>query len=392
MSLSYDNNRNLTDDGVYHFVYDAWNRLRKAQRVAAGDTTTFGTYSFYADTRRAGKVVEHCGPEAVANDGGDQAVTFYYGGVPGAAGGVSRWNIFETRNGSNQATRQWVWGTRYVDEVLFMDVNGDPAAGNLCDPDDPNAPAGTKRYHYHQDRNWNVIALTEGAGGVDGRIAERYSYTPYGEFVVLKGDGGSGTAANVGQTSVVGNPLACQGLPFDPELGSSCNRYRIGLVGIQGFAQRDPLGHIDEPHAAYLQLAANPFVYSDPDGRVPIWQIIVEIIGHLYCCTPLTAPMDPECTPWRCAPITEPATYYEACVDSLGRSGTRECWVWIALCERECRTRTYVAYMKSSAPECASVTCPPPRVQYGPRTHEGPVETRQNNCGPCIATEQPQRA
>jgi hypothetical protein len=35
--------------------------------------------------------------------------------------------MLEPRNGSHQAMRQWVWGTRYVDEVLFMDVNGSPA-------------------------------------------------------------------------------------------------------------------------------------------------------------------------------------------------------------------------------------------------------------------------
>ena len=123
MSLSYDNNGNLTDDGVYHFVYDAWNRLRKAQRVAAGDTTTFGTYSYtpILDTPPLAKagLAPGGGASRMANDGGDQTVTFYYGGVPGAAGGVSRWNIFETRNGSHQTTRQWVWGTRYVDSLVI---------------------------------------------------------------------------------------------------------------------------------------------------------------------------------------------------------------------------------------------------------------------------------
>jgi len=281
MSLSYDNNGNLTDDGVMHFVYDAWNRLRKAQRVAAGDTTTFGTYSYYADTRRAGKVVEHCGPEAVANDGGDQTVTFYYGGVPSGAGvsaglnGVTRWNIFETRNGSQQATRQWVWGTRYVDEVLFMDVNGDPGTNNLCDPDDPNAPEGTKRYHYHQDRNWNVIALTEGAGGVDGRIAERYSYTPYGEFVVLRGDSGNGTLGRALHVSAVGNTVAHQGLPFDPEKTSYQNRWREYVKTVQQFAGRDPTGLADDsdPRQQYregsnlhLYMRNAPLLLTDSSG------------------------------------------------------------------------------------------------------------------------------
>jgi hypothetical protein len=48
-----------------------------------------------------------------------------------------RWRIVETRNGSNESTRQWVWGSEYVDEPLFMDVNGNPGAGDNmdCDPD-----------------------------------------------------------------------------------------------------------------------------------------------------------------------------------------------------------------------------------------------------------------
>lgn len=39
--------------------------------------------------------------------------------------------------------------------------------------------------------SWNVIALTEyeDGPGTAGQIAERYAYTPYGEFVVLTGAG-----------------------------------------------------------------------------------------------------------------------------------------------------------------------------------------------------------
>jgi hypothetical protein len=49
------------------------------------------------------------------NADGDTTVHFYHGGNPsrdrqGAVGGLARWNIFETRNGSNQSTRQWLWG------------------------------------------------------------------------------------------------------------------------------------------------------------------------------------------------------------------------------------------------------------------------------------------
>ena len=85
-------------------------------------------------------------------------------------------------------------GTQYTDEIVFMDVNGDPSTGNDCNPDvsasgeNVESPAD-HRYFYQQDRNWNVVALTDydpaGSGGVNGNIVERYSYTPYGEAIVL---------------------------------------------------------------------------------------------------------------------------------------------------------------------------------------------------------------
>ena len=272
MTLSYDNNSNLTNDGVYQYVYDGWNRLRKVQRraVHAGqsdDVTTLGTYAYWPDNRRASKTVAHCGIEAVANDGGDTVVYFYYS---------NKWQILETRNGSSQATRQWVWGTRYVDEILFMDVNGDPATSNTCDADDPNKAPGTRRYFYHQDRNWNVVALSEYGGdglGTNGRLAERYAYTPYGEFVVLQGDGGSGELGRVLPASSVGNTFFHQGLAFDQEKGSYQNRHREYQARVQRFAQRDPLAARPRAHAGYqdgLNLCAyarsNPLLHRDRSG------------------------------------------------------------------------------------------------------------------------------
>jgi hypothetical protein len=139
-------------------VRDRPPRSIKAQRYADGDTTTIGEYRYppltrrsprsgghraamgkarlprrvkgLPDNRRASKVVSHAGVEAVAGDGGNTTVHYYYAGPSrdreGAVGG--RWNIVEARNGSSQATRQWVWGTQYVDEPLLMDVTLDVAS------------------------------------------------------------------------------------------------------------------------------------------------------------------------------------------------------------------------------------------------------------------------
>jgi RHS repeat-associated protein len=261
MSLTYDNNGNLTDDGVLRYVYDAWNRLRKAQRYADGDTTTIATYGYLPDTRRASKVVEHCGIEAVANDGGDTTVHFYYS---------KKWQIVETRNGSNQSTRQWVWGTQYVDEVILMDVNGNPGNSNDCDPDyTPQGDGQDRRYFYHQDRNWNVVALTEydDGAGTNGRVTERCAYTPYGEFVVTKGDGGSGELGRTLPASSVGNTFFHQGLAFDQEKGSYQNRHREYVAKLQRFARRDPLEYVDTTDL-YIPGKADPALGLDPSGTV----------------------------------------------------------------------------------------------------------------------------
>jgi hypothetical protein len=226
VTLTYDDNGNLTYDGVFTYVYDGWNRLRKVQRVAAGPTTTdVALYEYFADNRRSEKIVQHSGAEVVENDGGNTTVRFYYGGgvarPPSAGlGGAgfqpagSRWNILETRNGSDQATFQYVWGTQYVDELVLIDKNLEVTVDSDVDPDVTSAAETTdgdspdSRFLVHQDRNWNVVALTDydPDSSTEGAVVERYSYTPYGEVTVLNGVGsGSSEFGNVLLVSMAGH-------------------------------------------------------------------------------------------------------------------------------------------------------------------------------------------
>jgi hypothetical protein len=226
VTLTYDDNGNLISDGVFTYVYDGWNRLRKVQRVAAGPTTTdVALYEYFADNRRSEKIVQHSGAEVVENDGGNTTVRFYYGGgvarPPSAGlGGAgfqpagSRWNILETRNGSDQATFQYVWGTQYVDELVLIDKNLEVTVDSDVDPDVTSAAETTdgdspdSRFLVHQDRNWNVVALTDydPDSSTEGAVVERYSYTPYGEVTVLNGVGsGSSEFGNVLLVSMAGH-------------------------------------------------------------------------------------------------------------------------------------------------------------------------------------------
>ena len=239
VTLTYDDNGNLTDDGIFEYVYDAWNRLVEVVLESGGDETTIAAYEYDGKNRRTMKTVTNCGIEETPNDGGNTTVHYYYAGMGGTAVSAVGWNICETRNGSSQTTCQYVWGWQYVDELVMIDRNGDPTESNDCDPDDQSGEStADERYFVHQDRNWNVAALTDydPSGSDEGNVVERYHYTPYGQFIVLKGDAGSGEMGNVLPTSTVGNVFAHQGLPFDAEKGS----YQIGTSGAADVPKLQP--------------------------------------------------------------------------------------------------------------------------------------------------------
>jgi RHS repeat-associated protein len=111
------------------------------------------------------------------------------------------------------------------------------------------------------------MALTEVADGVGtaGRVAERYVYSPYGEFVVLKGQTASGMMGNALPTSSVGNLFMHQGLPFDAEKGSYQNRHRDLGLPINRYQQPDPDGYRDGLNL-YVYARCQPNAKCDPTG------------------------------------------------------------------------------------------------------------------------------
>ena len=264
MSLTYDNNGNLTDDGIFEYVYDAWNRLVTVTR-RVDDETTVAEYEYDGKNRRTMKTVSNCGIEDTPNDGGNTTVEYYYGGV--AAGlRAGRWNVFETRNGSSQTTFQYVWGTQYVDELVMIDKNGDPSESNDCDPDDQSGEStADERYFVHQDRNWNVVALTDydPSGSDEGNVVERYHYTPYGQLIILNGDSGNGEMGNVLPASTVGNVFAHQGLPFDHTNATYHVRYRWCIPAIHTYISRDFLGYVAMDWTRDRCIDVNPLLYTD---------------------------------------------------------------------------------------------------------------------------------
>jgi hypothetical protein len=81
-------------------------------------------YNYDGKGRRVTKTVTNSGVSDTAGDGGNTTVHYYYD---------NKWRIIETRNGSNQTTRQFVWGTRRMRQFrTYGSVRGAARKGGPC--------------------------------------------------------------------------------------------------------------------------------------------------------------------------------------------------------------------------------------------------------------------
>jgi hypothetical protein len=101
------------------------------------------------------------------------------------AGGTTRhfyysagWQVLEERVGSSTgADRQFVWGARYIDDLVLRDR----------DTSEPKNGVLNERVYALEDANFNVVALADTGGSVQ----ERYIYSPYGTSSASTGTFGS---------------------------------------------------------------------------------------------------------------------------------------------------------------------------------------------------------
>jgi YD repeat-containing protein len=240
----YDAAGNLIDDGVYQYGYDAWNRLVSVERKAAdadGEYTVVATYRYDGLGHRIRKVVTNCGDM-------NRTDYYYYNG---------NWQLLEVDQGgtpeTHKAVQQFVWGSRYIDEAVCMDVDTD-GDGSCTDFTDTgtNPDGGARRFFHMQDANWNVVGLREGT-----TIVERYDYDPYGTVRVYRGSASTGAPEQrtvTGQSlkwlspGLPGNPVLYAGYFHDNETGLYHVRHR--MLGRDRWMQRDSLGTSIAPPAA----------------------------------------------------------------------------------------------------------------------------------------------
>ena len=202
VSPTHDANGNLTEGPMYKYTYDAWNRVVNVASRHDTVKVTVADYDYDGTGRRIKKVVSNAGDR-------DGTEYYYYAGQ----------QMIETRNGSETATQQFVFGTQYVDEPIALIDN--PGVSETW-------------YFHHQDANYNVTLLTDDTG----LETEYYQYTPYGELSVHDGDYRPINASSVA------NPFTYTGRFHDVETGLYYYRARHYHPSLGRFVQRDPDGQL----------------------------------------------------------------------------------------------------------------------------------------------------
>ncbi|MBL9089961.1 MAG: hypothetical protein JNL96_01970, partial [Planctomycetaceae bacterium] len=206
-------------------AYDPWNRLTSA---SAGGSS----YLYDALNRRvrqiASSVTRH----------------YYYS---------ADWQVLEERLGNSPnsapAERQFVWGLRYLDDLVLRDRSP------------TNNGTLSERLYALQDANWNVTAVINASGAVQ----ERYRYTAYGEPEFL----------NAGFTPVtLGGAYNWEtlyaGYCWDAATGLYQVRYRYLHPLLGTWITRDPIGYRAGKNVAQY-VNAKPVTYADTFGLAGYW-------------------------------------------------------------------------------------------------------------------------
>ncbi len=239
---------------AYTATYDAWNRLVEvksgANMVLKRACDGLG--------RRIAKEVKNSADR-------DYTYHHYYD---------RSWRRIEVRDGSDNVLKQYVWGTRYIDNIVQIGINTDPE-------DDEEGPQSNQClcedfYYPVQDANFNVVGLVDSSGS----LKERYEYTPYGQRTVYMkaGSDDKKTSAPLYESRrvKVGSieqpyglcDIGHQGLFLDTEFGLYDNRRRVLYPRLGRFLQRDPIGYADGM-GLYEYVGSSPPVYPDPMGMGP---------------------------------------------------------------------------------------------------------------------------
>lgn len=188
-------------------IFDAWNRMVSVS--SNGSSIQQNVYD--GENRRVTKLV------------GATWRHFYFS---------LDWQSLEERLGSLASPdRQFVWGLRYIDDLILRDCS------DVAPP----------RLYASQDPNWNMTAVCDSSGAV----SERYAYAAYGTAFFMD------AAFSWLLSSDYDWETLFSGYRFDSETGLSISRARL-LIGLLGrWLTVDPLSY-----ARFISLLGDAI--SDP--------------------------------------------------------------------------------------------------------------------------------
>jgi RHS repeat-associated protein len=171
----------------YTATWDAWNRLVELTNDADSDKSV-AQYEYDGLNRR---IIKRSYTSGTLSETRHQ----YYS---------SQWQVLEERVGtSTTPDRQFVWGQRYVDDLLLRDEGGN-------------------RLYALQDAQFNVVAITADTGSVE----QRFVYQAYG---------GTDHAWEYRYT----------GRELDLNTRLQLNRHRYLHLQLGRWCSRDPIGYED---------------------------------------------------------------------------------------------------------------------------------------------------
>ncbi|MCY2962269.1 MAG: hypothetical protein NT069_01220, partial [Planctomycetota bacterium] len=233
---AYNRNGNMTTvpqpaDPTKGFsaTYDAWNWLVKLVDVPTDQTVQENAYD-----GRTFRVVRKSYTSGVLSE---TRQLFYSTG----------WQVVEERVGAaTAAERQFVWGLRYLDDLIVRDRDT-TGGGSLIE-----------RLYALQDANWNVMAISNSAGVTQ----ERYAYSSYVTPVVSTGTIGTRSSSSYLWEVLYG------GYRSDSSSDLYSNRHRtyVPLAGI--WLARDLIVYSGEDFNLYQYCQSAPQMFVDPLGLV----------------------------------------------------------------------------------------------------------------------------
>jgi len=312
LDMTYDDAGNLrtrevSDTVRWVYTWDAWNRLVAVD--IEEDTGSGWTYDaprmksgYYGLNQRAWSQID-AGAGGYANNGTptevlDRLEHFYYD---------ASWRLLERRVDTNwpgsgfthDQTTQWVWGQRYIDELIAW-------------ADDTKAASSTfdSTTFVMTDRNFSVIGLNNGErvrydaygyalaspfGDVnaDGTVDSSDSSIVTGAFgatygtgsYVVEADvtrdgsvdladlnavsGANGDSIDRGDLSESGNIVGYAGYVFEPATGMYVVRHRWYQPETGMWSSRDPIGYVGGGNL-YAYVDGSPQKYLDPTGLQPM--------------------------------------------------------------------------------------------------------------------------